>query len=109
MSVLDRKIGDIIDENYIYGRALKYLGVEFYDYQDATLGAICAEKGISKSRLVRSFYQFDSNSRIPIKEIQSYPLKLTLEYLRFAHHTYIKDMLVIVYTHPTLFWSVELF
>ncbi len=93
MSVLDRKIGEIVDENYIYGRALKYLGIEFYEFEHHTLGALCSDRGISKSRLIRSFYQFDSTSRIPISEIQSYPLKLTLEYLRFAHHTYIKDFL----------------
>ncbi len=93
MSVLDRKISEVVDENYIYGRALHYLGVDFYNYEDTTLRSLCQQKGISKSRLVRSFYQFDSKSRIPLHEIQSYPLKLTLEYLRYSHHSYIKDHL----------------
>ncbi len=91
--MLDKKIGEIVADNFIYARALHYLGVDFLKYQNEYLGELCATKGIDRRRIIRSFYQFDSSTRIGFEEIESYPLELTLEYLRYAHHTYIKNCL----------------
>ncbi|MFY0687952.1 MAG: hypothetical protein JXQ90_12350 [Cyclobacteriaceae bacterium] len=93
MSVLNKTVGTLIDENYIYARALHYLGIDFYQYEHETLNTICALRGIDRGRLVKSLYQFDSKSRVSFKEIEQYPLQLILEYLRYAHHSYIKQYL----------------
>lgn len=83
MHVLEKKVGQIVEENFIYARALHHLGVDFFRYKDHRLKEICEEKGIERRRIIRSFYQFDSSTRISFEEISSYPLELTLEYLRY--------------------------
>ncbi len=93
MKVFEKKIGEIVDENYIYARALHYLGLEFYNYEDRKLIDLCEERGIDRKRVIKSFYQFDSSTRIPLDEIKTYPLELTLEFLRYSHNSYIKNYL----------------
>ncbi|MCG8378096.1 MAG: hypothetical protein MI865_01335, partial [Proteobacteria bacterium] len=90
MKVLEKKIGDIVSENYIYARALYYLGVDFYKFKEDRLIDLCESRGIERGRIIRCFYQFDSSTRLPFEEINSYPLELTLELLRYEHHSYIK-------------------
>ena len=93
MHVLKKTVKSLLDENFIYARALHYLGVDFFHYEEATLAEVCQERRIDHQRLVRSFYHFDTKSRIPFQEIKEYPLPLVVAYLRFAHQTYIKDYL----------------
>jgi regulator of cell morphogenesis and NO signaling len=93
MSVLQKTVGSIVDENYVYARALHYLGIDFFKYEEKTLDEICREKSIEKRRLIKNFYQCEFKSRIPFHELEAYPLRLVLELLRHAHHSYIKDHL----------------
>ncbi|MFT5954171.1 MAG: regulator of cell morphogenesis and NO signaling [Cyclobacteriaceae bacterium] len=93
MQILSKKVCELVDENFIYGRALHYLGISFFDCENKTLREICEEKQIDHKRLLRSFYRFDSNARISLSEIKSFPIQLVVSYLRFSHQTYIKDSL----------------
>ena len=93
MHVLKKTVKSLLDENFIYARALHYLGVDFFNYEEATLAEVCRERNIDHQRLVRSFYHFDTKSRIPFQEIREYPLPLVVAYLKFAHQAYIKDSL----------------
>lgn len=93
MRVLKKTVRTLLDENFIYARALHYLGVDFFQYENQTLEQICAARQIDHQRLVRSFYRFDTKSRIPFREIKEYPLPLVVAYLKFAHQNYIKESL----------------
>lgn len=93
MHVLKKTVRNLLDENFIYARALHYLGVDFFQYEESTLENLCSEKNIDHRRLVRSLYTADTKSRIPLQEIDQYPLPLVVAYLKFAHQNYIKDSL----------------
>jgi regulator of cell morphogenesis and NO signaling len=93
MKVFKRTISSIVDENYIYARALSCLGIEFYLNPNKLLGEICKEKGLNHEKVVKSFYAFDQINRVSLKALEKYPLEILMQYLRHSHHLFIKDRL----------------
>lgn len=102
--VFDRTIREVIDENYVYARALHYLGIDFFDHQEKQLIEVCKEKGINKDQLIHSFYQFDSCHRFSFKELMEQPIELLTEYLKHSHHLFIKERLPFI-TYLTKKWD----
>ena len=93
MRVFDLTIRSLVDENYVYARALSYLGVDFYLYPDRKLRELCAERGLTKSQVLNAFYLFDRSHRFSFQELKKYPLEIVIEYLKHTHHSFIKDRL----------------
>ncbi len=93
MRVFSQTISSIVDENYIYARALSYLGIDFYRYPHRKLGELCAEMGLMEEQVMRSFYLFDRNHRLSFKELNNYPLAIIIQYLKHTHSMFIKDKL----------------
>jgi regulator of cell morphogenesis and NO signaling len=91
--VFEKTIGQVVDENYVYARALHYLGIDFFDAPDKQLKEICLERGLDRQKVIKSFYLFDSCNRFSFSELQKYPIELLTEYLKHAHHVFIKDKL----------------
>lgn len=91
--VFEKTIGQVVDENYIYARALHYLGIDFFDAPNKKLKEICRERGLDENKVIKSFYVFDSCHRLSFSELEKYPIELLLEYLKHAHHVFIKDKL----------------
>lgn len=93
MSVLKKSIASIVEENFVYARALHYLGIEFFENEHKTLTQVCAERGISRQRMIKCFYDFDNSKKCSFSELSRYPVDLLLEYLRHSHHLFIKEKL----------------
>ncbi len=93
MRVFDLTIRSLVDENYVYARALSYLGVDFYLHPDRKLKEICAEQGLGKSQVLNAFYLFDRSHRFSFQELKKYPLEIVVEYLKHTHHVFIKHRL----------------
>ncbi|MEL7006685.1 MAG: iron-sulfur cluster repair di-iron protein, partial [Bacteroidota bacterium] len=93
MSVLERKIGSVVEENFVYARALHHLGIDFFLDEHRSLQEVCLEKGISKQQVIKCFYQFDNASKSSFSELLVYPMDLLLEYLKHSHHLFIKEKL----------------
>lgn len=91
--VFEKTLAEIVDENYVYARALHYLGISFLNNPNKELGAVCKEMGLRREKVVKSFYEFDGCTRISFNELKKYPVDLLLEYLRHSHHLFIKDKL----------------
>ena len=91
--VFEKTIREVVDENYVYARALHYLGIDFFVHPDLKLKEVCAEKGLEREQVIQSFYAFDSNPRLSFKQLKSYPIELLVEFLKHAHHLFIKDKL----------------
>ena len=91
--VFEKTIREVVNENYVYARALHYLGIEFFENPDRTLKDICRERGLQRNQVIKSFYEFDSCHRFTFKQLEAYPLPLLTEYLKHAHHVFIKDKL----------------
>ncbi|MEQ8471556.1 MAG: hypothetical protein RIC35_10235 [Marinoscillum sp.] len=93
MRVFNLTIRTLVDENYIYARALSYLGIEFYEHPDRKLIEVCQEMNLSKSRVLKAFYLFDRSHRFSFEELKKYPLEIVVEYLKHSHHIFIKEKL----------------
>jgi len=91
--VFGKTIREVIDENYVYARALHYLGIDFFENPDATLQQVCNERGLDRKQVIKSFYEFDTCHRFSFKQLEAYPIELLTEYLKHAHHVFIKDKL----------------
>ena len=91
--VFEKTLAQIVDENYVYARALHYLGISFLENPKQELGSVCKEMGLSRDKVVKSFYEFDRCTRVSFNELKTYPIDFLLEYLRHAHHLFIKDKL----------------
>ena len=93
MRLFDRTLASLVDENFIYARALNCLGIEFYQYPNKKLSEICAERGLKRDQVVQSFYLFNKSHQFSFRELQHYPLEIVIEYLKHTHHLFIKDKL----------------
>ncbi|MEM9895428.1 MAG: hypothetical protein AAF789_03590 [Bacteroidota bacterium] len=91
--VFEKTVGELVDENYIYARALHFLGIDFLNCSNVKLRDLCLSMGIDRKLLIKSFYSFDSTDRLSFKELEKYPIPLLLEYLRYSHHQFIKEKL----------------
>ncbi len=91
--VFEKTLAEIVDENYVYARALHYLGISFFEEPNKALSEICKERGLNREKVIKSFYLFDGCSRLSFNEIKSYPIDLLVEYLKHSHHLFIKDKL----------------
>ena len=93
MMVFEKTIEEVIDENYVYARALHYLGIDFFENPHKNLSDVCKEKGLDRRLVIKSFYMFDTNARVSFSELESYPVELLVEFLKHAHHIFIKEKL----------------
>ncbi|MEO9482489.1 MAG: hypothetical protein ABJG47_03550 [Ekhidna sp.] len=91
--VFEKTIGQVVNENYVYARALHYLGIDFFEAPERKLKEICDERGLKRQQVIKTFYEFDSSNRFSFEELKSYPIELLTEYLKHAHHIFIKDKL----------------
>ena len=98
MDLNQRKISDLVGENYLYASVLHYFGIQFYDYSEQTLHQVCQEKGICVEALINgleSAVQVDESEEIALV---GYPIDLVIEYLKHAHYLFIKRRLPYITT-----------
>ena len=72
---------------------LSFLGIDFYRYPNRKLGELCLEMGLQEEKVLQSFYFFDQNHRISLKELSNYPLPIIIQYLKHTHSLFIKEKL----------------
>lgn len=94
MPLAQKKIADLVEENFVYASVLYYLGIRFFDYSRETLGQVCAEKGLDLLQVTKNLEQ----AAQPQKDnkgvaLTSLPIDVVVEYLKHAHHVFIKDRL----------------
>ena len=96
--IFERTLAQIVDENYVYARALHYLGISFFENQEKSLRQVCLEKNLVEGQVIRSFYDFDGVKRLTFNQLKSYSIGFLLEYLQHTHYQFIKERLPFI-TH----------
>ena len=88
----DKRIGDLVEENYVHASVLFYFGIKFFDYSSLTLEQVCLKKGLRIEQIIR---ELEAPSHIQESDLPlvSYPIDLILEYLKHAHFVFIKHKL----------------
>ncbi len=98
MDLNQKKISDLVGENYLYASVLHYFGIQFYDYSELTLHQVCEAKGIRMEALIsglESAVEVDESEEVALV---GYPIELVIEYLKHAHYLFIKRRLPYITT-----------
>lgn len=93
MDIYHKKITDIVGENYVYASVLYYFGIKFYDYSEKTLEEVCTEKGLNIHQLITSLESVSEHGEEYDLQLIAYPVDLVIEYLKHAHHIFVKQQL----------------
>lgn len=88
----DKRIGDLIEENYVHAYVLFYFGIKFFEYSTLTLEQVCIQKGLRLEQVIK---ELESPKHVQENDLPliSYPLDLIIEYLKHAHFIFIKHKL----------------
>jgi regulator of cell morphogenesis and NO signaling len=93
LHIKERKIGDLLKENFSYGCALYYLGIHFYQYDDRTLEEVCREKGLDVNQVVKKLKTVAGPAEDVDPSLFALPIDLVVEYLKQEHHRFVKTRL----------------
>lgn len=93
MKIINKKIEDLVDENYIYASVLYYFGIKFYDYSEKTLEEVCSEKGLNIKTVISSLETVSTSPAENKLSLVSFPVDLVIEYLKHSHYIFIKQKL----------------
>ena len=92
MGLKDRRISDLVDQNYVHAYVLFYFGIRFYEYSEQTLEQVCQEKSLRIDQVVREL-ESPTHLREADLPLVSYPLDLIIEYLKHSHFLFVKHKL----------------
>lgn len=98
MLMLNKNIVQLVDENFIYARALHYLGIRFMDFTDKTLIEVCRQRSININIVLKTLDSFIKNVETEQTDLNAFPIGLIVGYLKHSHHTFIKDRLPYIHS-----------
>lgn len=88
----DKRIEELVDENYVHAYVLFYFGINFFDFGEQTLEQTCRASGINVDQVIREMKN-PSHLKSQDLPLSSCPLDLLIEYLKHAHFIFIKQKL----------------
>lgn len=88
----DRRISELVDQNYVHAYVLFYFGIRFYEYSEHTLEQVCRERKLRVEQVIR---ELESPTHLRETELPliSYPIDLIIQYLKHSHFLFIKHKL----------------
>lgn len=88
----DKRLAQLVDENYVHAYVLFYFGIRFEEYTELTLEQVCAKKGLKVDQVIR---ELESPTHLKEADLPliSYPIDLIIEYLKHSHFLFIKHKL----------------
>lgn len=92
MEIVDRKIRDLVTENYVYASVLHHLGIQFYNYSEDTLSQVCRRKGLDVNQVIKSLEAIQ-NQKNEAPPLRNYPIDLVLQYLIHTHFIFVSQKL----------------
>ena len=98
MLLLNKNIVQLVDENFIYARALHYLGIDFMEYGDKTLIDVCRRRNLNISVVLNTLDSFTQPDNEGKADLHSFPVGLIIGYLKHSHHSFIKHRLPYIHS-----------
>lgn len=92
VALKDKRIVELVDQNYVHAYVLFYFGIRFYEYAEETLAEVCRQKGLRVDQVVREL-ESPTHPREAELPLMSYPIDLIIEYLKHSHFLFIKHKL----------------
>jgi len=90
---INKRITEIVDENYAYASVLYYFGIKFYDYDEKTLEQVCTERGLDVNQVISSLESVNELEDNDYNTLGAYPIDVIVEYLKHTHFAFIKERL----------------
>jgi regulator of cell morphogenesis and NO signaling len=92
VSLKDKRIAQLVEENYVHAYTLYYFGIQFNEYSEHTLEQACLDKGLNVEQVIR---ELESPTHLKETDLPlvSYPIDLIIEYLKHSHFLFIKHKL----------------
>lgn len=92
LSLKDKSIAQLVDENYVHAYVLFYFGIRFNEHPEFTLEEACKKKGLKLDQVIR---ELENPSHVMETDLplMSYPIDLIIEYLKHSHFLFIKHKL----------------
>ncbi len=90
MDLNQKKISELVGENYVYASVLHHFGIQFYDYSEQTLHQVCQEKGICMDALINGLESAIETDESEEPALVGYPVELVIEYLKHTHYLFVK-------------------
>jgi regulator of cell morphogenesis and NO signaling len=79
VAINNKKITDIVGENYVFASVLYYFGIRFYDYSEKTLEQVCEEKGLNIQAVITSLESVCEEKENMDITLFSYPIDLIID------------------------------
>jgi regulator of cell morphogenesis and NO signaling len=93
VNIRNKKITELVGENYVYASVLYYFGIKFYDYSEKTLFQVCQEKGLDVDKVIVSLESVNTKGEEHDIALYAFPIDLIIEYLKHTHYIFIKQKL----------------
>ncbi len=92
IALKDRRIAELVDQNYVHAYVLFYFGIKFYEYSELMLEQVCKQRGLKLDQVVK---ELESPTHLEEADLPlvSYPIDLIIEYLKHSHFLFIKHKL----------------
>lgn len=95
--LISKKITELVSQDHLLAHVLYSFGIPFYEYPTQTLGEVCKEKGLATEPVVKSLELSRENFKEDDIPLFSYRIDLIIEYLKHAHHLFIKHKLPFIH------------
>jgi regulator of cell morphogenesis and NO signaling len=91
-SLKDKRIADLVDQNYVHAYVLFYFGIRFYEYSEYTLEQVCQKQRLKVDQVIK---ELEAPTHLQETDLPliSYPIDLIIEYLKHSHFLFIKHKL----------------
>jgi regulator of cell morphogenesis and NO signaling len=91
-SLKNKRIAQLVDENYVHAYVLFYFGIRFDEFPEDTLEQSCIRKGLKVEQVIR---ELENPTHVQEADLPliSYPVDLIIEYLKHSHFLFIKHKL----------------
>jgi regulator of cell morphogenesis and NO signaling len=95
--LLRKKITELVNEDHLLAHVLYSFGIPFYEYPTQTLEQVCLEKGLAAERVEKELELPNENFHQADLPLLSDRIDLLIEYLKHAHHLFIKYKLPFIH------------
>jgi len=95
--LINKKITELVNEDHLLAHVLYSFGIPFYEYPTQTLEQVCIEKGLALDRVEKELELPNEKLHQGDLPLFSYRIDLIIEYLKHAHHLFIKNKLPYIY------------
>src|SRR5688572_14884565 len=88
----DKRIADLVEQNYVHAYVLFYFGIRFYEHSEHTLEQVCKQKRLKVEQVIKEL-EFPTHLHHDDLPLATYPVDLIIEYLKHSHFLFIKHKL----------------